>query len=141
MRPNTFIFFTIASVIAFMQPKINKKVITFDKNYNMNRDNIILFNKNSDDDNEEGSEDSGFLDSFKFLRDTKREEDIKKLGLVPEAEDPNDPVAKFAAFMGFETHEKWKAVRYSAYALVIGYLGSELIDQIGADFNNPFRGV
>ena len=141
MRYNTCIFLTTASVIAFMQPKMIKKSDIINKNYNIHDYMFKMNVVDGDDDNEEGSEDSGFLDRFTLLRDTQRDKKIEKLGLVPEAEDPNDPVAKFAAFMGFEPNEKWKAVRYTVYALAIGYLGSELVDQIGADFNNPFRGV
>ncbi len=139
MRYNTWVFFTSASVIGFMQPKMNK-ITTYNKNSNIH-DSMFLYNKNDDNVDQDGSEDSGFLDSFNFLKNKKREEDIKKLGLIPEAEVPNDPVTKFAAFMGFEPEEKWKAVRYSIYALAIGYLASELGDQVLADWNNPFRGM
>ena len=53
---------------------------------------------------------------------------------------PNeDFISKFANFMGFEEKEKWDAVRYSFYALVIGYLSSALFSQIAEDFSNPFK--
>lgn len=54
-----------------------------------------------------------------------------------DAED--DPVEKFADFMGFEKGEKWKAVRYTVYALAGGYCVAEFVEKLGVDLSDPFR--
>ena len=56
-------------------------------------------------------------------------------------EKKDDILIKFSEFMGFSSKEKWKAVRYTIYALAIGYCTGDLIDKIGQDFSNPFRDI
>jgi len=45
----------------------------------------------------------------------------------PEAGEPG-PLENYAEYMGFGPAEKWKAVRYSVYAMAVGYLLSETLD-------------
>lgn len=52
------------------------------------------------------------------------------------------PVEKFANFMGFEPEEKWKAVRYTAYAMAGGYMLSETVQDFIHGLNaGPFENV
>jgi len=55
--------------------------------------------------------------------------------------DPERWNPKMAEFMGFESDEKWKAVRYTIYALVGGYLLGDVKDQIFDHFTNPFSNL
>ena len=65
---------------------------------------------------------------------------IKKLGWTTK-NDEDDLVEKFAQLMGFESYEKWKAVRYTIYALVAGYLLGDVRDQVFEHFTNPFSNL
>ena len=126
------------SVYSFITPKsYHINTITTKINTNNNK---LYFKENNDDDKDDPDdiEDSGFLDFFS----NNREKEINKLGWKSDNNDEdNDPVVKFAEFMGFERNEKWKAVRYTIYALVGGYIFSELAHQIGEDISNPFKGL
>ena len=99
---------------------------------------LMQFKKNDDDkDDPDDIEDSGFLDSFK----NNRKKNIEKLGWNTTENDKDDLVEKFAQLMGFESYEKWKAVRFTIYALVAGYLLADLKDEIVANLNNPFSNL
>ena len=98
------------------------------------REILMQFKKDDEDDE---PEDSGFLDSFK----NNRRKNIEKLGWNTTENDKDDLVEKFAQLMGFESYEKWKAVRFTIYALVAGYLLGDLKDEIVANLNNPFSNL
>lgn len=59
----------------------------------------------------------------------------------PDARKTYDPLESFAKFMGFEKKEKWKSVRYSAYALLGGYLISEKSQAFLEMLKDPFWNV
>ena len=100
------------------------------------REILMNFKKNDESDDEE-PEDSGFLDSFK----KNRKRNIEKLGWNIDENNKDDLVEKFAQLMGFESYEKWKAVRYTIYALVAGYLLGDVRDQVFEHFTNPFSNL
>ena len=100
------------------------------------REILMNFKKNDESDDEE-PEDSGFLDSFK----NNRKRNIEKLGWNIDENNKDDLVEKFAQLMGFESYEKWKAVRYTIYALVAGYLLGDVRDQVFEHFTNPFSNL
>ena len=49
---------------------------------------------------------------------------LSGLFFPPEVPDPG-PLENYAEYMGFEPEEKWKAVRYTVYALATGYMMAE----------------
>ena len=100
------------------------------------REILMNFKKNDESEDEE-PEDSGFLDSFK----NNRKRNIEKLGWNIDENNKDDLVEKFAQLMGFESYEKWKAVRYTIYALVAGYLLGDVRDQVFEHFTNPFSNL
>ena len=100
------------------------------------REILMNFKKNDESDDEE-PEDSGFLDSFK----NNRKRNIEKLGWNIDENNKDDLVEKFAQLMGFESYEKWKAVRFTIYALVAGYLLGDVRDQVFDHFTNPFSNL
>ena len=115
------------SVNSFITPKSH---FTNTITTKINTNNKLYLKKDDDPDD---IEDSGFLDYF----NNNKKDKIEKLGWTTK-NDEDDLVEKFAQLMGFESYEKWKAVRYTIYALVAGYLLADLKDEIIANFNNPF---
>ena len=122
------------SVYSFITPKSH---FTNTITTKINTNNKLYLKKDDDKDDPDDIEDSGFLDYF----NNNKKENIEKLGWKTTENNKDDLVEKFAQLMGFESYEKWKAVRFTIYALVAGYLLADLKDEIVANLNNPFSNL
>ena len=58
---------------------------------------------------------------------------LSGLFFPPEVSDPG-PLERVAVYMGYEPKEKWKAIRYTAYALAAGYMMSETVNDFFRSF-------
>lgn len=122
------------SVYSFITPKSH---FTNTITTKINTNNKLYLKRDDDKDDPDDIEDSGFLDYF----NNNKKENIEKLGWKTTENNKDDLVEKFAQLMGFESYEKWKAVRFTIYALVAGYLLADLKDEIVANLNNPFSNL
>ena len=122
------------SVNSFITPKSH---FTNTITTKINTNNKLYLKRDDDKDDPDDIEDSGFLDYF----NNNKKENIEKLGWKTTENNKDELVEKFAQLMGFESYEKWKAVRFTIYALVAGYLLADLKDEIVANLNNPFSNL
>ena len=88
--------------------------------------NTKLYAKNSDDD-----------------KDNEKDKDpIERLGWKKNDNDNDDDLlAKYAEWFGFPSDQKWRAIRYTFYAMLGGYLLGEAGDKLTYLFHlkdNPF---
>ena len=85
--------------------------------------NTKLYAKNSDDDD-------------------KDKDQIERLGWKKNDNDKDDDLlAKYAEWFGFPSDQKWRAIRYTFYAMLGGYLLGEAGDKLTYLFHlkdNPF---
>ena len=85
--------------------------------------NTKLYAKNSDDDD-------------------KDKDPIERLGWKKNDNDKDDDLlAKYAEWFGFPSDQKWRAIRYTFYAMLGGYLLGEAGDKLTYLFHlkdNPF---
>ena len=88
--------------------------------------NTKLYAKNSDDDKDKD----------------KDKDPIERLGWKKNDIDNNDDLlAKYAEWFGFPSDQKWRAIRYTFYAMLGGYLLGEAGDKLTYLFHlkdNPF---
>ena len=91
--------------------------------------NTKLYAKNSDDDDN---------DKYKY----KDKDPIERLGWKKNDNDKDDDLlAKYAEWFGFPSDQKWRAIRYTFYAMLGGYLLGEAGDKLTYLFHlkdNPF---
>ena len=91
--------------------------------------NTKLYAKNRDDDDN---------DKYKY----KDKDPIERLGWKKNDIDNNDDLlAKYAEWFGFPSDQKWRAIRYTFYAMLGGYLLGEAGDKLTYLFHlkdNPF---
>ena len=91
--------------------------------------NTKLYAKNSDDD-------------YKDNDKNKDKDPIERLGWKKNDIDNNDDLlAKYAEWFGFPSDQKWRAIRYTFYAMLGGYLLGEAGDKLTYLFHlkdNPF---
>ena len=91
--------------------------------------NTKLYAKNTDDDDN---------DKYKY----KDKDPIERLGWKKNYIDNNDDLlAKYAEWFGFPSDQKWRAIRYTFYAMLGGYLLGEAGDKLTYLFHlkdNPF---
>ena len=91
--------------------------------------NTKLYAKNSDDDDKDKDKD-------------KDKDPIERLGWKKNEVDNNDDLlAKYAEWFGFPSDQKWRAIRYTFYAMLGGYLLGEAGDKLTYLFHlkdNPF---
>ena len=91
--------------------------------------NTKLYAKNRDDDDN---------DKYKY----KDKDPIERLGWKKNEVDNNDDLlAKYAEWFGFPSDQKWRAIRYTFYAMLGGYLLGEAGDKLTYLFHlkdNPF---
>ena len=87
--------------------------------------NTKLYAKNSDDDDKD-----------------KDKDPIERLGWKKNDNDKDDDLlAKYAEWFGFPSDQKWRAIRYTFYAMLGGYLLGEAGDKLTYLFHlkdNPF---
>ena len=90
--------------------------------------NTKLYAKNSDDDKDNDK--------------NKDKDPIERLGWKKNDIDNNDDLlAKYAEWFGFPSDQKWRAIRYTFYAMLGGYLLGEAGDKLTYLFHlkdNPF---
>ena len=91
--------------------------------------NTKLYAKKSDDDDKDKDKD-------------KDKDPIERLGWKKNEVDNNDDLlAKYAEWFGFPSDQKWRAIRYTFYAMLGGYLLGEAGDKLTYLFHlkdNPF---
>ena len=90
--------------------------------------NTKLYAKNSDDDKDNDK--------------NKDKDPIERLGWKKNDIDNNDDLlAKYAEWFGFPSDQKWRAIRYTFYAMLGGYLLGDAGDKLTYLFHlkdNPF---
>ena len=91
--------------------------------------NTKLYAKNSDDNDNDNDNDND-------------KDPIERLGWKKNDIDNNDDLlAKYAEWFGFPSDQKWRAIRYTFYAMLGGYLLGEAGDKLTYLFHlkdNPF---
>ena len=91
--------------------------------------NTKLYAKNSDDD-------------YKDNDKNKDKDPIERLGWKKnDIDNDDDLLAKYAEWFGFPSDQKWRAIRYTIYAMLGGYLLGEAGDKLTYLFHlkdNPF---
>ena len=85
------------------------------------------------------------VNAFLFPSPNPSNRHLIKAWVSPDAPPPHDddekfdPIGKYAELMGFESEEKWKAVRYTAYYWAGFEVLSEVYDKLQDYMHNPFH--